>query len=276
MKALNYLCFLILFISSIFLTANAAPLSDRFEVIGKDSVHSENEDLFYRVGEHQLLELVYNQIFGEYLGSTVLWLNVFSDEALSSFSKSDYLMLENNRSGGFEIYDENNNFVSVAPDLQNNYSLETANGNWVKSRSNGFNKTYFSNDKGKEYTMTFKFSLGGKKSIKDEKGYEISVNQKINGNYDIADNEGREMQIKIDRSGVYRLTEGDRERKQMVVQSIQSFHISDTDRDNLRIRMRGRFNDLIFTFPDGHEVFIQNRFRKPMPPVKEEEKNSKE
>lgn len=271
MKFLNYRFFLIVFLFGVYQKAVAeTALSYHSEAVPKDSIHNENEALFYRVGENQLLELIYNEIFGEYIGSTVLWLNIFSDDALLNFSNSDYLVIENNRSGGFEIYDEENNFVAIAPDLQDYYSLETGKGEWVKSRTNGLNKTYFSTDKGKEYTMTFKFSLGGKKTIRDEKGYEIVLNRKINGNYDITDNEGRKIQIKVDRSGVFRLTEGDHELKKMVAQSIQSFNITDKNGDNLSVRMRGRFNDLILSFSNGREVFIKNRSRKLLPPVKEE------
>jgi len=274
MKLLNFRYFLIVLLFVVYQKSEAKTvLSDHSKKVSTDSIHNENEALFYRVGENQLLELIYNEIFGEHIGSTVLWLNIFSDEALSSFSNSDYMVLENNSSGGFEIYDEKNNFVVIAPDLQDYYSLETGKGKWVKSRTNGFNKTYFTNDKGKEYTMTFKFSLGGKKTIKDENGYEINLNGKINGNYDITDNEGRKIQIKVDRSGVYRLIEGEHELKKMVAQSIQSFNIIDRKGNQLNIRKRGRFNDLILSFPDGREVFIRNRFKKLLPTTKEEIKN---
>ncbi|QBR12990.1 hypothetical protein [Sphingobacterium sp. CZ-2] len=273
MKLALRVCFFFAFVFSFTAQVNAEPfLPNSSKISLSDSTISENSELFYRVGENHLLEVVYKAIFGEDIANTILWLNVFSENSLMNFSDSDFLLLESNKSGGFEIYDDYSNYISVAPDLDNNYSLETNSNNWVKSRSNRFNKWYFSTGKGREYTMTMKFSFAGKRTVKDEKGYEITVNGKLNGSYELSDNEGRKMEIKFDRSGVFRMIEGGKEIKTLVVQSQQSFRLNDAGGESVSIRARGRFNDLILTFPDGQEVFVKNRYRKPLPVVKEEEK----
>ena len=237
-----------------------------------DSSINENEELLMMIAENQLYDVVYNEIFGVEIGSNIQWLNVFGQNAFASFSNSDYFILENNRSGGFEIYDDENNFLSVAPDALKNYSLETNSGIWVKQSNNGFNKAYFSNDKGQEYTMTFKFSLGGKQEIKCHNGYQITVKGKLNGNYNINDNEGRKMTIVYNRSGIKKLYYGDRLLKTLVLQSQQSFTVQDGNGKSTNIRTRGRFNDIIITYPDGEQIFVENRYRKPVPPPKVETK----
>lgn len=239
----------------------------------QDSLNNEHQSLFYRVGENQMMELLYREIFGEEIGPTTLWLNTFADNALTTFSQLDYLVLENNNSGGFELFDEDNNYVSVAPDFQNYFSLTSNTGTWVKSRSNGFNKIYFSTNTGKEFTMIMKISIGGKKVIRDEKGYEITLKGKLTGSYDIWDNEGRKMKIKIDRSGVYRLIEDDRVISTMVMTSMQNFTITDSNGIIHQIRMRGRYNDIIITSSNGSEIFINNRYEKPLPPTNTTETN---
>jgi len=276
MKLTNRLALIFLVAFSFFESANAnstSLLANYPTSSGKDSTSIENSELFYRVGENHLLEVVYKAIFGEEIANTILWLNVFSDNSLMNFSDSDFLLLESNKSGGFEIYDDFNNFIAVAPDLDNNYSLETNSDHWVKSRSNRFNKLYISTGTGREYTMTTKFSFAGKRTLKDEKGYEITISGKLNGSYDLSDNEGRKMEIKFHRSGVFRMIEEGRDIKTLVVQSQQSFRLNDEGGKNYTIRARGRFNDLVITYPDGHEVFIRNRYRIPTDVVRKEEKN---
>ncbi|MGV6943502.1 hypothetical protein [Sphingobacterium kyonggiense] len=246
-----------------------------FPVINKSKVDSsinENEELIMRIAENHLLEDVYREIFGLQFASTVQWLNIIGQNVLTSFSNSDYFIMENNRSGGFEIYDDENNFLSVAPDLNRNYSLETNSGIWVKQSYNGFNKTYFATNSGEEYTMLSKFSLGTRNEIKCSNGYSVLVKGKLNGNYDISDNEGRKWKIIYNRSGIIKLYDGDRLVKTLVIQSQQSFTLQDGNGNSTNIRTRGRFNDIIITYPDGKQIFVENRYKKPVPPPKVETK----
>ncbi len=234
------------------------------EIASNPKEQSENELFFYRVVKNQMLNVVYEDIFGESLGTTVKWFQIFADDDLLNFTSNDYLILENNQSGGFEIFDEDFSFLSLAPDVQQNYSLMNSYGNWVKSRSRGFNKIYYSTDKGKKYTVTYKFSLGGKHIIQDEKGYQITLNTKINGNVDISDNEGRKMFMKYDRSGVYRLLDGSTTKMSLMVQSLQHYSLSDERGLVMSLVKRGRYNDIFIKTADGHEMLIENRFIKPV------------
>lgn len=266
----------ILLLSGLFLLPfNSKSENHVIPIVNKSKVDSsitKNEELLMRIAENQLLELLYDEIFGAEIGRTVQWLNVFGDNPFNSFSESDYFIMENNRAGGFEIYDDDNNFLSVGPDLRDNYSLETNLGKWVKQSSNGFNKAYFANDRGEEYTMISKISIGGKKEIKCSNGYQVTVKGKLNGNYNISDNEGRNWKIIFNRSGILKLYDGDRLLKTLVLQSKQSFTLQGQNGESVNIRTRGRFNDIIISYPDGKQIFVENRYRKPVPPPKTETK----
>ncbi|MFZ4260459.1 hypothetical protein ACFRAE_00330 [Sphingobacterium sp. HJSM2_6] len=272
-KVINY-CLLL----GVSLTLTIQALA-KSSIIQVDTSHQqllENEAFFYRVASNQLLSSVYEDILGNQLGNTFQWLQIFAEDQLLNFSPNDYWILDNNPSGGFELYDEEFNYISVAPDLKGNFSFISSKGNWVKSRSNNFNKTYFSTDQGKEYTMTFKFSFGGKKVIKDEKGYEITLNSKLNGNTEIADNEGRKLLVKFDRSGVYRLLEGKKIKMSLMIQSLQHYRLSNESGELLNLVKRGRYNDIYMKLSNGQEILIENRFVKPIPIQVQEDKKEAE
>lgn len=242
-----------------------------FQMLDADSTLSAHEAFFNRAVDQELLSIVYLELFGLETYMSVQWFQVFTDDTWSAIPDNSLLMLENHRSGGFELSDEVGNFISFAKDYDDRLTMETSNGVWVRAGTQGIWSVKYTTNKGHQYIMQTKPSLNERLEIKAEDGYKLKYSRKLSGNVVISDNEGRKVTIIKEKSGIFRVMEGKEEKKTFIVHSRQSFALENGTGETLNIRLRGRYNDVEISNSKGQELFIENHFRKPLAPLKVEE-----
>ncbi len=241
-----------------------------------------NEALFNRIESYIFLEPVFNAVFEPVKFHSYSLMLSLQDDPFSIFKDSKELTLESIRTGGFELYDEQNNLITVSHDIHGNYSLESSAKSWVRPASPSWRNKKYKTNTGMEYEVDWGLSLHGRFRIKRNDGYQITVNlTNFSGRTKISDNEGREVFIKQDRYGQRQLIQADKVIKTLRAQTVENYIIEYADGRTGNIRFRGRWGDLMVNGVDGEQWMIKNRYIKQKPPVVEssnekEKENEKE